>query len=153
MRTPLPPFSPETAAQKVRLAEDAWNSKDAVKVAGAYTFDCRWRNRAEFIEGRAQIVSFLTRKWNKELNYKLVKELWAFNENRIAVRFAYEYKDDSGQWYRAYGNENWQFNSDGLMEKRIASINELPIAESDRKFTWDGEQRPDDFPSLSELEL
>ena len=153
MRTPLPPFSPETAAQKVRLAEDAWNTKDAVKVAGAYTFDCRWRNRAEFIEGRAQIVSFLTRKWNKELNYKLVKELWAFNENRIAVRFAYEYKDDSGQWYRAYGNENWQFNSDGLMEKRIASINELPIAESDRKFTWDGEQRPDDFPSLSELEL
>ena len=107
MRPPLPPFSPETAAQKVRLAEDAWNTKDAVKVAGAYTFDCRWRNRAEFIEGRAQIVSFLTRKWNKELNYKLVKELWAFNANRIAVRFAYEYKDDSGQWYRAYGNENW----------------------------------------------
>ena len=153
MRTPLPPFSPETAAQKVRLAEDAWNTKDAVKVAGAYTFDCRWRNRAEFIEGRAQIVSFLTRKWNKELNYKLVKELWAFNENRIAVRFAYEYKDDSGQWYRAYGNENWQFNPEGLMEKRIASINKHPIAESDRKFTWDGEQRPDDFPSLSELEL
>jgi len=150
MRPPLPPFSPETAAQKVRLAEDAWNTKDAVKVAGAYTFDCRWRNRAEFIEGRAQIVSFLTRKWNKELNYKLVKELWAFNANRIAVRFAYEYKDDSGQWYRAYGNENWQFNLDGLMEKRIASINEHPISESDRKLTWDG---PDDFPTLSELEL
>ena len=153
MRPPLPPFSPETAAQKVRLAEDAWNTKDAVKVAGAYTFDCRWRNRAEFIEGRAQIVSFLTRKWNKELNYNLVKELWAFNANRIAVRFAYEYKDDSGQWYRAYGNENWQFNLDGLMEKRIASINEHPISESDRKFTWDGERRPDDFPTLSELEL
>ena len=153
MRAPTPPFSLETAAQKVRLAEDAWNSKDPLKVASAYTFDCSWRNRAEFIEGRAQIVSFLTRKWNKELNYKLVKELWTFSSNRIAVRFAYEYKSDSGQWFRAYGNENWQFDPEGLMEKRIASINEHPIAEGHRKFTWDGDRRPDGFLSLSELEL
>lgn len=153
MRPPVPPFTLETATQKVRLAEDAWNTKDAVKVANAYTFDCSWRNRAEFIEGRAQIVSFLNRKWNKELDYRLVKELWAFNENRIAVRFAYEYRDDSGQWYRAYGNENWQFDNEGLMEKRIASINEHPIAEGDRKLKWDGHRRPDSFQSLTELEL
>jgi nuclear transport factor 2 (NTF2) superfamily protein len=124
-----------------------------VQVANAYTFDCQWRNRAEFISGRAQIVSFLTRKWQRELEYRLVKEIWAHQSNRIAVRFAYEYRDDSNQWFRAYGNENWQFNAEGLMERRIASINEHPIAFEDRRLTWEGTTRPDDFPSLSDLAL
>ena len=153
MRPPLPPFTDATAAEKVRLAENAWNTKDPVQVANAYTFDCQWRNRAEFISGRAQIVSFLTRKWQRELEYKLVKEIWAHQSNRIAVRFAYEYRDDSNQWFRAYGNENWQFNAEGLMERRIASINEHPIAFEDRRLTWEGATRPDDFPSLSDLAL
>jgi nuclear transport factor 2 (NTF2) superfamily protein len=153
MRPPLPPFSDDSATEKVRLAENAWNSKEPVTVANAYTFDCEWRNRAEFVTGRAQIVSFLTRKWNRELDYKLVKELWAYKENRIAVRFAYEYRNDSNQWFRAYGNENWQFNAEGLMEKRIASINEHPISADSRRLIWEGATRPDDFPNLTELEL
>ena len=153
MRPPLPPFTDESAVEKVRLAENAWNTKDPVKVANAYTFDCKWRNRAEFVSGRAQIVSFLTRKWQRELNYKLIKEIWAHQNNRIAVRFAYEYRDDSNQWFRAYGNENWQFNAEGLMERRIASINEHPIAFAERRLTWEGVIRPNDFPSLNELEL
>jgi nuclear transport factor 2 (NTF2) superfamily protein len=152
-RPPLPPFTAETAALKVRAAEDGWNSRDPAKVALAYTPDSRWRNRAEFLRGRPAIEAFLTRKWNRELDYRLVKELWAFHDNRIAVRFAYEFHDDSGQWFRAYGNENWEFDADGLMRLRIASINDAPIAETDRKFHWPLGRRPDGFPSLSELGL
>jgi len=150
-RPPLPPFTEETATQKVRAAEDGWNTRDPARVALAYTPDSRWRNRAEFPRGRAEIEAFLTRKWSRELDYRLIKELWTFAGNRIAVRFAYEYHDDSGQWFRAYGNENWQFDADGLMELRIASINEHPIAEADRKFHWPLGRRPDDHPGLSDL--
>jgi nuclear transport factor 2 (NTF2) superfamily protein len=152
-RPPLPPFTAETAALKVRLAEDGWNTREPAKVALAYTEDSHWRNRAEFIQGRPAIEAFLTRKWNRELEYRLVKELWAFHDNRIAVRFAYEWRDDSGHWFRSYGNENWEFDADGLMRLRIASINDAPIAESDRKFHWPLGRRPDDFPSLSDLGL
>jgi hypothetical protein len=150
-RPPLPPFARETAIQKVRVAEDAWNSRDPEKVSLAYTLDSRWRNRPEFVNGRAEIVAFLTRKWSKELDYRLIKELWAFNDNRIAVRFAYEWHDDSGNWYRSYGNENWEFAGDGLMQVRHASINDLPIKESDRRYRWAPGRRPDDHPGLSEL--
>jgi uncharacterized protein len=152
-RPPLPPFSRETAEQKVRAAEDGWNNRDPKKVSLAYTPDSRWRNRAEFLIGRAEIEAFLTRKWNKELDYRLIKELWAFTDNRIAVRFAYEYHDDSGQWFRAYGNENWEFDAGGLMQLRLASINEHPIAANERKFLWPAGIRPDDHPSLSDLGL
>ncbi len=152
-RPPLPPFTDETAAQKARMAEDAWNGRDPARVALAYTPESRWRNRAEFVNGRAEIEAFLARKWTRELDYRLIKEVWAHRGNRIAVRFAYEYRDDSGNWYRAYGNENWQFDADGLMEIRIASINEHPIAEADRKFRWPLGRRPDDHPGLSELGL
>lgn len=152
-RPPFPPFTEETARQKVRMAEDAWNGRDPAKVALAYTPDSQWRNRAEFLEGRAEIEAFLTRKWNKELDYRLIKELWTFGGNRIAVRFAYEYHDDSGNWFRAYGNENWEFDENGLMRRRIASINDLPIAESDRKYRWPLGRRPDDHPGLSDLGL
>jgi nuclear transport factor 2 (NTF2) superfamily protein len=152
-RPPLPPFTREAASQKVRLAEDAWNSCDPEKVSLAYTLNSRWRNRSEFVNGRAEIVAFLTRKWSKELDYRLIKELWAFNDNRIAVRFAYEWHDDSGNWYRSYGNENWEFDGDGLMQVRRASINDLPIKESDRKYRWAPGRRPDDHPGLSELGL
>ncbi|MEM7687615.1 MAG: nuclear transport factor 2 family protein [Pseudomonadota bacterium] len=148
-RPPLPPFTAETAAEKVRLAEDGWNSRDPAKVALAYTTDSRWRNRAEFIHGREQIEQYLTRKWAKELEYRLIKELWAHDANRIAVRYAYEYHDDSGNWFRAYGNENWEFDADGLMDRRHASINEHPIFEEDRKFRWPLGRRPDDHPGLS----
>jgi uncharacterized protein len=150
-RPPLPPFTLESAIEKVRLAEDGWNTRDPVKVSLAYSVDGHWRNRAEFCEGRDQVVALLTRKWTRELDYRLTKELWAFGGNRIAVRFAYEYHDDSGQWYRAYGNENWEFEADGLMSHRHASINELPIAAADRKFFWPLGRRPDSEPSLSEL--
>jgi nuclear transport factor 2 (NTF2) superfamily protein len=153
MRPPLPPFTHETAVQKVRLAEDGWNSRDPEKVALAYTIDSRWRNRAEFINGRDQIVAFLTRKWNKELDYRLIKELWSFTENRIAVRFAYEWRDDSGNWFRSYGNENWEFDAEGLMRHRLASINDLPIHPEDRKYHWPLGRRPDDHPGLSDLGL
>jgi nuclear transport factor 2 (NTF2) superfamily protein len=152
-RPPLPPFSAESAANKVRLAEDAWNTRDPGRVALAYTPDSYWRNRAEFIEGRDTIVAFLTRKWHRELDYRLIKELWAFHENRIAVRFAYEWRDDSGNWFRSYGNENWEFDERGLMRRRLASINDLPIRENDRKFHWPLGRRPDDHPSLSALGL
>jgi uncharacterized protein len=152
-RPPLPPFTLETAIQKVRLAEDGWNTRDPGKVSLAYTIDSRWRNRAEFANGREQIVVFLTRKWTRELDYRLIKELWAFHENRIAVRFAYEYHDDSGNWFRAYGNENWEFDEQGLMYARHASINELPIPVSDRKFHWTLGRRPDEHPGLSALGL
>jgi len=152
-RPPLPPFTQESAIQKVRAAEDAWNTREPARVALAYTADSRWRNRAEFPRGRAEIEAFLTRKWARELDYRLIKELWTFAGNRIAVRFAYEYHDDSGQWFRAYGNENWQFDADGLMEQRFASINERPIAEADRKFHWPLGRRPDDHPGLRELDL
>ena len=152
-RPPLPPFTRETAIQKVRLAEDAWNSREPEKVSLAYTLNSRWRNRSEFVNGRAEIVAFLTRKWSKELDYRLIKELWAFNDNRIAVRFAYEWHDDSGNWYRSYGNENWEFDGDGLMQVRHASINDLPIKESDRKYRWAPGRRPDDHPGLGELGL
>lgn len=150
-RPPLPPFTVETAAQKVRLAEDGWNNRDPAKVALAYTVDSQWRNRAEFIRGRAEIERFLARKWAREFDYRLIKELWATDGNRIAVRFAYEYHDDSGTWFRAYGNENWEFAVDGRMGRRIASINEQPIAEADRKFYWPLGRRPDDHPGLSDL--
>ena len=153
VRPPLPPFTLETAAAKVRAAEDGWNSRDPNRVALAYTVDSAWRNRAEFVNGRDQIVAFLTRKWQKELDYRLIKELWAHDGNRIAVRFAYEWHDDSGQWYRAYGNENWEFNEQGFMMRRFASINDLPIQESERKYHWALGRRPDDHPSLSELGL
>lgn len=152
-RPPLPPFTAETAAQKVRMAEDAWNGRDPEKVALAYSPDSRWRNRAEFLAGRAEIVAFLTRKWARELDYRLIKELWAFTDNRIAVRFAYEWRDDSGQWFRSYGNENWEFDELGLMRQRHASINDLPIAEGERLFRWPQGRRPDDHPGLSELGL
>lgn len=152
-RPPLPPFTRASAIEKVRLAEDGWNSRDAAKVSLAYTPDTVWRNRAEFPRGRAEVEAFLTRKWNRELEYRLIKELWAFTDNRIAVRYAYEYRDDSGQWHRAYGNENWEFAPDGLMHYRHASINEHPIAESERKFHWPLGRRPDDHPDLSQLEL
>jgi uncharacterized protein len=152
-RPPLPPFTTETAIEKVRLAEDAWNSCDPARVKMAYTEASRWRNRAEFLQGRDSIEAFLTHKWVRELDYRLIKELWAHDGNRIAVRFAYEYHDDSGHWYRAYGNENWQFDADGLMEIRIASINDHPIAEADRKFHWPQGRRPDDHPGLSDLGL
>lgn len=150
-RPPLPPFSRETAVLKVRLAEDGWNSRDPEKVAQGYSLDSLWRNRAEFVNGRAEIVAFLTRKWAKELDYRLIKELWAFTENHIAVRFAYEWHDDSGSWYRSYGNENWQFNPDGLMHRRFACINDLPIKESGRKYHWPLGRRPDEHPGLSDL--
>lgn len=152
-RPPLPPFTAATAAQKARAAEDAWNSCDPERVSLAYTEDCRWRNRAEFIEGRAQIVDFLRRKWAKELDYRLIKEVWTQEGNRIAVRFAYEWHDDSGQWYRSYGNENWEFDEEGLMRRRVASINDLPIQPQDRKFHWPRGRRPDDHPGLSDLGL
>jgi len=147
-RPPLPPFTPETAAQKVRMAEDAWNTRDPARVALAYTPDSRWRNRAEFINGRAEIEAFLRRKWARELDYRLIKELWATAGNRIAVRFAYEYRDDNGFWFRAYGNENWEFDAGGLMQRRLASINEHPIAEADRTYHWPLGRRPDDHPGL-----
>ncbi len=152
-RPPLPPFTRETAIQKVRMAEDAWNTRDPARVALAYTVDTRWRNRAEFPQGREQVRGFLERKWARELDYRLIKELWAFGEDRIAVRFAYEWHDDSGQWYRSYGNENWQFDAHGLMAVRHASINDLPIAETERKYFWPLGRRPDDHPGLSELGL
>ncbi|RKK02951.1 DUF1348 family protein [Pseudoroseomonas wenyumeiae] len=152
-RPPFPPFSSETAAQKARMAEDAWNSRHAEKVSLAYTPDSIWRNRSEFLSGRDAIVAFLTRKWTKELDYRLLKEVWAHAGNRIAVRFAYEWRDASGGWFRSYGNENWEFDDAGLMALRIASINDLPIAESERKFHWPLGRRPDDHPSLSDLGL
>jgi nuclear transport factor 2 (NTF2) superfamily protein len=152
-RPPLPPFTLETAVAKVRLAEDAWNGRDPAKVALAYTPDSRWRNRAEFVEGREAIQAFLTRKWARELDYRLIKELWAFHENRIAVRFAYEWRDDSGHWRRAYGNENWEFDAHGLMRLRIASINDLPISPEARLFHWPQGRRPDAHPGLSDLGL
>jgi hypothetical protein len=152
-RPPLPPFTRETAIQKVRLAEDAWNTRDPKRVALAYTVDSRWRNRAEFVNGRAEIEAFLTRKWRRELDYRLIKELWAFEGNRIAVRFAYECRDDSGNWYRSYGNENWEFDGNGLMRLRFACINDLPIQESERKYHWPLGRRPDDHPGLSDLGL
>ena len=152
-RPPLPPFTAETAAQKARMAEDAWNTRDPARVALAYTPDSRWRNRSEFIQGRDAIEAFLTRKWIKELDYRLIKEVWAFRDNRIAVRFAYEWHDDSGNWYRSYGNENWEFDEHGLMRLRIASINDLGIKDSERKYHWPLGRRPDDHPSLSELGL
>jgi uncharacterized protein len=150
-RPPLPPFTPKSAAQKVRLAEDAWNTRDPARVALAYTPDSTWRNRAEFLRGREAIEAFLRRKWARELDYRLIKELWAFRENRIAVRFAYEWRDDSGQWFRSYGNENWEFDNEGLMQRRIASINDAPIGASERKYHWPAGPRPADHPSLSEL--
>lgn len=152
-RPPLPPFTRESAIQKVRLAEDAWNDRDLEKVALAYSVDSRWRNRSEFINGRDQIKAFLAQKWAKELDYRLIKELWAFTENRIAVRFAYEWHDHSGHWYRSYGNENWEFDDDGLMAVRLASINDLPIQESDRKYDWPLGPRPDGYAGLSDLGL
>lgn len=152
-RPPFPPFDAETAAKKVRMAEDAWNTRDPHKVSLAYTRDSIWRNRSEFLAGRAAIVQFLTRKWNKELDYRLIKELWAFHHNRIAVRFAYEWHDDSGHWYRSYGNENWEFDKHGFMQRRIASINDLPIREDERKYRWPLGRRPDDHASLSALGL
>jgi nuclear transport factor 2 (NTF2) superfamily protein len=152
-RLPLPPFTRETAIAKVRAAEDAWNTRDPERVALAYTVDSVWRNRAEFLSGRPAIVEFLKRKWARELDYRLIKELWACAENRIAVRFAYEWHDDSGHWYRSYGNENWEFDARGFMMRRIASINDLPIKSSDRKYFWPAGRRPDDHPGLSELGL
>ncbi len=152
-RPPFPPFTLETAIQKVRMAEDAWNTRDPERVALAYTLDSQWRNRSEFPRGRAEIVAFLTRKWARELDYRLIKEIWAFTENRIAVRFAYEWHDDSGQWFRSYGNENWEFEADGLMRKRFASINDLPIRVADRKYQWALGPRPADHPGLGELGL
>ena len=152
-RPPLPPFDQASAIQKVRLAEDGWNSRDPAKVALAYSTDSVWRNRAEFCTGREAIVGFLSRKWARELDYRLIKELWAFHDTRIAVRFAYEWHDDSGNWFRSYGNENWEFLPDGLMHRRHASINDLPILASDRKFFWPLGRRPDDHAGLSELGL
>jgi len=153
-RPPLPPFTQDTAIQKVRAAEDGWNTRNAEKVALAYTEDSRWRNRADFVQGRAEIVTFLTKKWNREQQYRLIKELWAYTGDRIAVRFAYEWHDDAGNWFRSYGNENWEFDGNGLMRSRHASINDLPIKESERKFHWDSSApRPADHPSLSELGL
>lgn len=153
LRPPLPPFSRASAIEKIRLAEDGWNSRDAARVALAYSLDTRWRNRAEFAQGRDQAQAFLERKWRRELEYRLIKELWAFTENRIAVRYAYEWRDDSGNWFRSYGNENWEFGSDGLMVNRYASINDRPILEQERKFRWPMGRRPDEHPGLSELGL
>jgi hypothetical protein len=152
-RPPLPPFTLATATQKVRMAEDAWNTREPVRVSLAYTADSRWRNRAEFLQGRDAIQAFLIRKWSRELDYRLIKQLWAHAENRIAVRFAYEWHDDSGHWFRSFGNENWEFDEHGLMCLRIASINDLPIVESERKYHWPAGRRPDDHPSLSDLGL
>ncbi len=152
-RLPVPPFTKETAQVKVRLAEDGWNSRDPETVAKAYTIGSQWRNRAEFLVGRDEIVHFLTLKWNRELGYRLIKELWAFDGARIAVRFAYEWHDDSGNWFRSYGNENWEFSANGLMERRLASINDLPIREQERKFHWPQGRRPDGSPGLSDLGL
>ena len=152
-RPPLPPFTLETAIQKVRLAEDGWNSRDPARVALVYSEDTRWRNRAEFPVGREQVKEFLARKWARELDYRLIKELWAFTGARIAVRFAYEWHDDSGHWFRSYGNENWEFNDAGLMTHRHASINDLPIVEGERKFFWPLGRRPDEHPGLSDLGL
>ncbi len=153
VRPPLPPFTAETAAQKARLAEDAWNSREPERVALAYTADSRWRNRAEFIAGREEIIAFLKRKWARELDYRLIKEVWTFASNRIAVRFAYEWHDDSDNWFRSYGNEKWEFDENGLMRRRIASINDLPIPEAEHKFRWPLGRRPDDHPGLGELGL
>ena len=152
-RPPFPPFDAESAAQKVRMAEDTWNTRDPERVSLAYSADSQWRNRSEFLTGRDAIVQFLTRKWSHELDYRLIKELWAYHDNRIAVRFAYEWHDASGNWFRSYGNENWEFDSNGLMRRRIASINDVPIAEKDRKYFWPLGPRPDDHPGLSALEL
>ncbi len=152
-RPPVPPFTKESAAQKVRMAENGWNSRNPEQVALAYTENSVWRNRAEFLKGREAIIRFLTRKWQKELGYRLIKELWAFEGSRIAVRFAYEWHDDSNNWFRAYGNENWEFDENGLMRLRIASINDLPISRADRKYDWPLGIRPDDYPGLSELGL
>jgi uncharacterized protein len=152
-RPPLPPFTPETAAQKARMAEDGWNSRDPARVAMAYTVDSQWRNRSQFVSGRAAIEAFLADKWVREQEYRLIKEVWAFTEARIAVRFAYEWHDASGQWFRSYGNENWEFAADGLMRHRHASINDLAIAETERKFHWPQGRRPDDHPGLSDLGL
>src|SRR5579864_6333747 len=152
-RPPLPPFTRETAIQKVRAAEDGWNTCDPDRVCLAYTQDSRWRNRSEFFAGRDAILAFLRRKWAKELEYRLIKELWTYEGSRIAVRFAYEWHDDSGNWFRSYGNENWEFDEQGLMRRRIASINDLPITESERKYHWPLGRRPDDHPSLSDLGL
>ena len=152
-RPPFPPFTAESAAPKVRLAEDAWNTREPERVSLAYSADSVWRNRAEFLSGREEIVQFLRRKWARELDYRLIKELWAFHESRIAVRFAYEWHDDSGSWFRSYGNENWEFDGDGLMRRRIASINDLPMKEADRKYRWPLGRRPDGHPGLSDLGL
>jgi nuclear transport factor 2 (NTF2) superfamily protein len=152
-RPPLPPFNSETAVEKVRKAEDAWNTRDPERVALAYTEDSRWRNRTEFFSGRAAIVQFLRRKWARELDYRLIKELWGFRENRMAVRFKYEFHDDSGQWFRAHGNELWEFDENGLMRRREASINDMPIQEAERKFHWPPGKRPADHPGLTELGL
>jgi len=152
-KAPFPPFNAETAKQKVRMAEDGWNSRDPEKVSLAYTVDSHWRNRSDFPVGRAQIKTFLHKKWDREQEYRLVKELWAYTENRIAVRFAYEWHDENGQWYRSYGNENWEFDKNGLMQTRHASINDLPITEDERKLLWPLGRRPDDYPGLSELGL
>ncbi len=152
-RPPVPPFSAQTAEQKARMAEDAWNSRDPARVALAYTPATRWRNRAEFVEGRGAVEQFLVRKWSRELEYRLIKQVWAFHDNRIAVRFAYEWHDDSGHWFRSYGNENWEFDEHGLMRLRLASINDLAIADGERKFHWPLGRRPDDHPSLSDLGL
>ncbi len=152
-RPPLPPFTGETAVQKVRMAEDGWNSRDPDKVSLAYTIDSTWRNRAEFVTGRKEIVEFLKRKWARELDYRLIKEMWAFTGNRIAVRFAYEWHDDADNWFRSYGNENWEFDTNGLMKRRIASINDLPIKEAERKYHWPLGRRPDNHPGLSDLGL
>ena len=153
LRPPVPPFDRDAALKKVRLAEDAWNTRDPERVSLAYTPDSVWRNRAEFVTGREAIVQFLTRKWNRELDYRLIKELWAVTGDRIAVRFAYEWHDDSGHWFRSYGNENWEFDADGLMRRRLASINDLPIAEADRKYHWPLGRRPDGHAGLSDLGL
>ena len=153
VRPPIPPFTHETATQKVRMAEDGWNGRNPEKVALAYTIDSQWRNRAEFPIGREQIIAFLTQKWAKEYEYRLIKELWAYEGNRIAVRFAYEWHNDNDEWFRSYGNENWEFDQHGLMQCRYASINDLPIKETDRKFFWPQGRRPDDHPGLSELGL
>ena len=153
VHAPAPPFTAETAAIKARLAEDAWNTRDPIRVAQAYTSDSLWRNRSEFLQGRDAIEAFLTRKWNRELDYRLIKEVWAFRDNRIAVRFAYEWHDDRGDWFRSYGNENWEFDEKGLMRVRLASINDLPIEAGDRKYHWLLGRRPDDHPGLSELGL
>ena len=152
-RPPLPPFTMETAVQKVRMAENAWNSRDPVKVSLAYTGDSSWRNRGEYLQGRDAIVAFLRRKWARELDYRLVKELWGFRDNRMAVRFKYEWHDDSGHWFRAHGNELWEFDEHGLMRRREASINDVPILASERKFLWDQGPRPEDHPGLTEMGL